>query len=90
VNLEQTERWYEDAVSLATDQFMARAWRNPSERVSLWCERGGLAAAVDKPEGMELVYAGNIPTNRSRDGVRSWIWEKSRRAPCMPLEGGTL
>jgi hypothetical protein len=90
MNLEQTERWYEKAISLATDQFMAQAYCNQWQRIYLWCERGDIAAAPDKPDGMELVYAGAVPMNLNRDGVRAWVWEKCRRAPCMPLEGGPL
>jgi hypothetical protein len=79
-------QWYENAVSLATDQFMARAMRNPSERLYLWCERGDIAAAADNPGDMSLVYAGHIPMDRDRTGVRAWVWEKCRNAPCLPGE----
>lgn len=76
--------WYEEKITAVASAAFAEMMREPWRRQYVWFTRGDLVAAPDRPPGMEIATPEPIPSDRTREAVRAWIWEKCRRVECLP------
>jgi hypothetical protein len=80
-------RWFEAEVSLCADSahdYLCHV--NPWGDLYLYATRGSIIVARALPHhGYALVTPERVPGDRTREGLRAWIWERCRRVECLPV-----
>jgi len=71
-------------VSACADVAFALLSAEPCRRLYFWYTRGDLVVAYDAPPDCAIVTPEPIPGDRTRTGIRAWLWERARCVPCLP------
>lgn len=83
-NWEYDPQWLWNESAKAADEWYRLQCRDIYASLYLYYRRGELRIAGDCPPGFELGSGRRIGPGSTKDMVKQWIYETSRRLPCLP------